>query len=389
MLVVFKKDIRAQEIKTALHLNSNGHAPELRFEWCYNKSYEFFYNDFYSDRLDRSYVGHRSVLIEDFRQLGEMHFDFVLVKNKVLDVNSLHIHLNLPKFTLDMSRQDGAEFLTLKSFLNRLYKYFESGQTGIDLLDALPELCTSGPKREYTYSLSRYMYVSVANLQKDELEKWKEYATSIYGILYGHAKGISKDIAEEYLDKHVWATTYFSKNFYQPGFLVSLSTPYPKKIYFANIDWFLTGTTSGDETTIVSPPSRTQPYEDYDLLPEYPPLRYLGLLSLEFAGFVEENFRYVYNELLDIDKKGWRSEITIPFRLSRLSRLCYKTKNLDYLRLPVTREYVSLLIDNKIQEDIESNITAMRGDYLNIVMLALTVGGLVLALVAVLIQFTR
>ena len=192
-----------------------------------------------------------------------------------------------------------------------------------------------------------------------------------------------------------------------------MSTRFPAKdkIYDYYKKWFIPNINKENCCIEIEERPKEKNFDNtYDMLPEYPPLRYLGLLSLEFAGFVEETLRYLYEEMLKLSEVNFKSHKEkkfgkpeekpksfiniflifkkLPNTLSKLFKLkymYYKTKSLDYLSLPITRKYMSILINNKIQETIDENITRLTIDLFNMILLMLSI----LSLVGISIQFIQ
>ncbi len=418
LIVIKKERINAENVKKKLRLKFLGETKKF-FDNVYNIAYKFYYNDFFKDKLKAKYLGFRCL---DIEELGKCRLDFVYVNNGILDVNSLHIHFKLLNAKIYFqSREESVK--KIAGFLRSVYDFdkFNKSKTVNSLsefFEIFSELLlyNNSEVRKYTFSLSRYIYTSVYNLDKKTIKNWEEFAVNIWRLLYFQPDGVNKDIAIKTLNKDKWSSTSFFWNFHQPGSLISLSTQYPTKdrIYLNNKEWFIPR--MNDETCDIVKKEKQLSDNTYDTIPEYPPLRYLGLLSLEFSGFVEETLRFLYEEMLkinEVDSKSRRrnfgglkklfevkkrvfpkfnfSKITPKYllliinRLLELKNLYYKTKSLEYLRLPICREYVSLLINNKIQEIIDNNIPRISMDLFNVMLLMLSI----LSLIIIFIQLVQ
>lgn len=386
LLLITKREIQVDVIKKHLRCSS-----ELvsYFHNLYNVAYSFFYNNFFYNKIENHYMGYEYQYKEG---IGSIRLDYVLVTNKFLNLNSIHIHFNFITANKKSTIDDTNNILlkNICTFLKET-RSEDNPEHPFDSLFAIKkELYGQSSSRKYTYPLSKYLYTSLCGLEPSQVVKWKDLAKSIWAPLYLHYEGVKKESAFKKLSEDCWASTDFFVNFFQPGALVSISNPFPTTncLYHRNHSWF-----SGQQICKTAPPEFKFPKrngwkgEDYDLLPEYPPLKYLGLLPLELSGYVEENLRYLYDVMLDIQqspfpKRLWRS----VFELSDLEALYYKTNNQECLRLPTTREYSVKLRDNKIQENIYENLKDLKASMLNGVMLLLAIIAITLTLFTIVPQ---
>ncbi len=426
LIVIKKERINAENVKKKLRLKFLGETKKF-FDNVYNIAYKFYYNDFFKDKLKAKYLGFRCL---DIEELGKCRLDFVYVNNGILDVNSLHIHFKLLNAKIYFqSREESVK--KIAGFLRKINDLIDSSDGYIsnndkdneNLLKILGNvrnllLNNNNGNREYTFQVSKYIYTSVYNLDKKTIKNWEEFAVNIWRLLYLRPHGVDEDISIKNLSRDNWGSSSFFINFYQPGSLVSLSTPYPtiNEIYFYYKEWFvpdINDKTCDIEIKIelkkeIFGNAYNMVGNKYDMVPEYPPLRYLGLLSLEFVGFVEETLRYLYEEMLKISEASFRIEIkeselggfketfiklkgmflifkNIPktlFTFFNLRNLYYKTKNLEYLRLRSHKKHIISLMDNKMQQIIDENITRLTMDLFNVMLLMLSI----LSLIVIFIQ---
>lgn len=375
LIIATKAEIVAERIKQELDLDSDDKTLNF-FMKTYKTAYKFFYNDFFERELDIKYLGY---VCENEPDLGPFRLDFVLIKNNLFNINTLHIHFNFLKLDFNWESKDDPTIKNLSQFFIKIYNFVENknDNVSINCFRKLKKILLSKNKRMYTFPISRYIYISVCNLNESKIKDWDNFATNIWRLLYFQPEGIEENIAKETLSKNKWSSTDFFWNFYQPGALVSLSAPYPEEIYSGNIKWFLPKVDNKCNMKTINHPNGEE-NGDYNLLPEYPSLRYLGLLSLEFTGFMEEILRHLYEELL-ILQKGHFKIIKSIFKLPKIDALYYKSKSLEYLRLPITREFVSTLVSSKMQETIDENIRDLRTSTLNTMIFILTIVALIIA----------
>jgi len=423
------------------------------FESIYDMSYRFFYNSIFADKLKTTYLGY---ICGREETLGLMRLDYFLVENNIIDmVGSLHIHF-IVKSRFDFTKEDD-NIKKLSTILRDIYNLVEdpssdknSSETeflgrfkgklkGLNIKskreqcnlveylssdknspeteflnrfkDTLKELNIKS-KREHALPMSRYMYISVCNLKSLKLEHLEELEQehcweNIYKLLYFHAEGVDAKIAKEKLKKDMWTSADFYLNFYQPGALLSLSTPYPSDIYKKNIRYFLP--TLNDSGEIYSSeylkdiryflptlndrgeiacgdPSKGRRkgkrYETYDLLPEYPALRYMGMASLEFSGVIEELLRGLYDDLMELQRKQYLIRLVMAlYKLPGIETVYIACKHLEYIRLPILREFISRLIRNKHQEAIDESINYLNSYLFNRMILILTILAIILTVI--------
>jgi hypothetical protein len=208
-------------------------------------------------------------------------------------------------------------------------------------------------------------------------------------LLFAHAEGVSDQQARAYLSSHKWSSTDFYTTYYQPGALVTVSRAYPPDIYARHHDYFLQRRLDhpAEERAV---PRETTPQPEagvigYDMLSEYPPLRYLGLLPGLFATIYEESLRQAYDRLLVLQQRqplSWRFwRLFLREReLNRIAVALAIADNFEHLRLPVSRGLVKSLIDAKLQENVAANVRDLKGSNLNALVFVLTIIATVIAI---------
>ncbi|WP_297519010.1 hypothetical protein [Thermococcus sp.] len=351
------------------------------FEKVYNIAYKFFYNNFYFNKLKIEYLGHD---VEDsLKQLGgNVRLDYVLVKNYYHNVYSLHVHFIFENQGFKWDDKNDPFLENISKIFGKIYDTYQSKPEEIPF-ESLKKLMIMFQEekifkyRESTYPVSFYTYISVCNLNKEQVDKWENNSVSIYRLLYLHPRGINENEAKNYLSRNTSSTASFYRNFFQPGVVVSISTRYPEEIYHERCKAFLPtiddkGELSREEFYINN--NCEHEYRKYDLIPEYPPLRYLGLLSLEFSGFIEENLRYMYEDLLGLYKNKYLrllKYIFFPLYLEDVFSF-YKNLSLEPIRLPGTRNYIERVIDIKKQATIEDAIGNLNNAIVNVLISIMT-----------------
>jgi len=365
----------------------------LDFESIYDISYRFFYNNTFANKLKITYLGH---ICEYETTLGPMRLDYFLVENNMIDMmGSLHIHFNFVKSRFNLTEED-YKIKKLSTILRDIYNLVEDISSDKDssdteflsrFKDTLKELNIKS-KREHALSISRYMYISVCNLRSlklEHLEKLEHCWENIFKLLYFHAEGVDAKIAEEKLKKDMWTSTNFYLNFYQPGALLSLSTPYPKDTYKKHISYFLPNLNDRGEIVLGDPPKDERNdkwYENYDLLPEYPALRYMGMASLEFSGVIEELLRGLYDDLMELQRKQYLIRLIMAsYKLPDIETAYIACKHLEYIKLPILRDFISRLIRNKHQEAIDESINYLNSYLSNRMILILTILAIILTII--------
>lgn len=368
-----------------MHLEEDADAKAL-FLSKYGVAYNFFYNPFYRKQLNFTYIGAG----KDTPTIGPVRVDVVLVQNEALRLNSLHLHF-IPSnndYELGVSKND--QLLQTVVYLNRLYDSLEvkdrTSPPSTPLIGSLRELGRFLSIRKHTFPVSRYIYISVCNLPEDGFPRiWQIHPEDIYSLLWLHPRGVSAGISEEYLENHKWSATKFFWNFYQKAAVVSLSSPYPQPEYEQNPKWFFQPlrSTGGGEWSIPGGQFKGagDGHERYDFLPEYPPLRYLGLLSLEFAGLIEETERDLHERLIGLSALRFPSSLKSVFELPRISDEYHESRGLDSLRLPTSREFAIALIEEKSQEDVRESIISQQTTLRDELFLFLAAAALLLALI--------
>lgn len=371
--VDFARDVMALGLK----------APESArgyFEGCYQTAYRFVFNKFVTDSIDHRYLGFR-VHESPSESLGQVRTDFVLQDNDFFETRSLHVHVCFEKSSFDVSNPGALDLPAIARFARGLYRQHRADVEALpsslqEFVGAVDEL--AGRRR--AYDISQYLYMSVCG-QTLRSSDWRQAALPLWTLLWFQHRGVAADAAVSYLEENSWRAGDFFWNFHQPGGMVTLSTPYPRQLYMSELDHFL--------PTLESLEGRdgTDPrLQDYDSLPEYPPLRYLALPALEHAGWIEEAVRDTSNELLELGRKKL-GPVRAVFESRRVEHRLYRSQVLDVLKLPVAREFALALIDDKKLDAARQTARDLQASALTMVLLTFTIVGLLITVISFVRQF--
>ncbi|MCP4310234.1 MAG: hypothetical protein GY790_03140 [Bacteroidetes bacterium] len=370
--------IRKEKFSTKAHEKIQEYAEieNTKIRDIYQTAYKFYYNDHFTEKLDIEYKG--TIHFKSYK----IKTDIVCVTNERLCLNSLHFHFyyyngdkekknSCNKFS---NSQIDDHVLFIKNFYNFISESKKSDEhfEKESWLLQLKKILHQKRKRKYTFNLSTYHYSSICLPNKKSLE-WEKYALTIWKLLYLHIEGVDEEAISKKLKQRMWSSGLFYRNFTQPGAIVSISIPFPEEDYHADPDWFLPK--NGDDYI-----TNLDYKNNYDLLPEYPPLRYLGVLTLEFAGLNEEILRFSYEKLLRIQDqfflyKFWNSLVQVD----KIDNLNNRVFSLEYIKPPIVRDFVTKCIDSKFQDLVQSNLSRLKGNLLNYIVLIFTIIATLLA----------
>lgn len=349
--------------RSALAFLAKDERAEGRFEDAYTDAWRTLFNPVLSSRLSAAYLGYLRVPADDhgYDDVGKIRCDFVLVRNKYFETSTINVHYLLEhnQYALE---SDGYEPLTRT--LIRLSRHCYRGDIpgrpdGLrDIKHALRIMDSEGDR----ICPLRSVYISLCAQKKEVVEDWGSQAERIYRLLWMHSGGTSDKLALEFLKGRTWTSAAFYRNFHQPGATLSISYPYPD-IYEDYPSYFLP-TLERINKPVVGPMGTEvdQPVmPGYDYLPEYPPLRYLGLPLLDHVGSIEEVMRDVQDELQKVyDASWWWRGIRAAVEGSRVRAAYHRLANLDALKLPVTREYVGILLEEKMLTPADRTVQRMQ-----------------------------
>jgi hypothetical protein len=365
---------------TALQLT----APEpsrAYFERCYETAYRFVFNRFVTDGIEHRYLGHR-VDESGVERLGKVRTDFVLQQNDFFETHSLHVHVCFENSSFDIADPETFDMPAIAQFARGLYRQHRADVEALpDALRTFVHAVDKYAERRQAYDISQYLYISACG-QTLPAGGWQSAALPIWSLLWFQPRGVAEDAAVAYLEESSWRAGDFFWNFHQPGGMVTLSTPYPREAYLSQLDHFLPTLDSLEQRDGSDPR-----LDDYDGLPEYPPLRYLALPVLEHSGWIEEGLRDTSNELLELGRKRL-GPVRAVFKSRRIDQRLYRSQVLDVLKLPVSREFALALIDEKKLDAARSTARDLKASALSTLLLAFTIISLTIGITSFVRQFT-
>jgi hypothetical protein len=375
---------RGKSVETstiAERLTPDPTAAEL-FENSYKVAEDTVFNEFYRGGTGVQHIGAE---IRDLPNIGRCRID-VVQRCYPIGVNIMSIHFK-PLSQFAAGGVTGALIQAIAWFFN----VFLYGNHAIDPLwrfgftRARDKAEAMATKRHHTETFTRFAYVSLCNLHPDLYANHRKLlARQIYSLLFSHAKGVSTDVARQHLNQNKWSTTDFFTNYFQPGGIVSVSKAYPNPEYRDHSDYFLASGLNvlpSDKKRLPQSMRRS-----YDRLPEYPPVRYLALMTGVFGAAYEEVLRDSYEKLVDLRKvRVWNllRFLRMPNQLNRISVDWALVDSFEHLNLPVTRGPVKAMLEAKHQHNIAASINTLNGANLNNLVLLLTLVASMLGLAQV------
>lgn len=357
-------------------------------ESAYRCALAFAFNDFYRRPIRLQHV--LSASFDAGPQIGEVWSDWTLLDDKRLGTRSLHVSFCFPSLKLQLDDRDCPATEAAAVFLQNIYQLSERVQVlpgGLGGLSSL--LYATAQRRRNALGVSRYVYTSLVCDDASVLAApTDDVRVNLYRLLFQHARGVDAAVAVAMLPS-AWGSASFFRLYSQPGSIVSVSVPYPVEVRSRHAAWF-----EPHPPHLAAPPfpvaavgaggavgAGSPAYPSYDLLPEYPPLRYLAWSALHYAAAYEETLRAVHEAAFS----------RLRARLFRLPRRPKPTvshllaANLEGLRLPVVRDLVDRLLNMQLQERTASASMEMlkvretaRNLWLAMLGIVLTIVGLVL-----------
>lgn len=364
------------------------------FQNQYRIAHQFFYNKYFYDQIDLRYLGYFNYSSE----FGEIHqqfrMDIVLSQVKSINIYSLHLHVLPQNPEINFGHEPFINPYII-DIVRSVFRDDPRRRPIAAISEIISAFSENVGRHRNTLSFSKTLYFSVFNLPEELYKNKNDFSQQLYALVHTQPENIDRSIAEESLREDSWASTDFFVNFYQPGGMLSLSKPFNCSIYDDHKDWFirryLCDADLGEAVSLSNGPviSLIGPLENptanlrphlvrYDFLPEYPPLKYLGFLSLEYAMIYEESLRGLFERLLRLSRKRlYRQFFGLFFgdyhNLIRTQRMFHSIRNLENLKLPHTREFILNLIKNKRSDWMSESIASMNNNVLNSMRLVLGV----------------
>ena len=321
----------------------------VHIERAYRCALAFSFNGFYQKPLRLEHV--LSAPFSAPSPIGDIWSDWTLISDERLGTRSLHVSFCFPSLRLQLDDRSCPKTEAVATFLQDIYQLSERVQLlrgGLAELSRL--LCATAQRRRNALGMSRYAYTSlVCDDSAVLLAPSADVRVNLYRLLYQHARGVDAAVATAMLPA-AWGSASFFRLYAQPGGVLTVSVPYPVDIRKGHIDWFEPQPPHLAAAPFPAGAIRGGPgqsaYPNYDLLPEYPPLRYLAVPALQYAAAYEETLREVHEAAFSRFgtwrfRWPWKSKPTVSHLLAA---------NLEGLRLPVVRELVNRLLETQLQE---------------------------------------
>jgi hypothetical protein len=387
-------------------LESNGKAIELArkrlrqsddakvfFEHCYGISDRFNFSPDFVGARTVTWLGYLR-----FKRGAEADYarsDYFLVVDDYHRIASIHHHLAFGA-PVDLTDCDSDRWRSFVHTLHELYwswnrtqdRLSDSGEVTQALDPFIPQLM----HRSDALFASRGFYMSLYDAEPELIKRWRDVAPALYSLLYLHTEGFDHDRAPDALAGRMAQSTEFFVSFYAADAILSLSRPYPAPDVVAPYAahnpaaaGYVASTESDFAARLTEHADR---FEPYDLLPEYPALRYLDLSLTEFATNARYGQWHIRGRLDTLAQAN--PGLAIPqtvVTLPRLDRVYYRTTSMSVLRLPVARDFAALLIGEQgVGANVEA-IDGMKSSLLNTLVTILTIATLVIGLVQLITAF--
>lgn len=372
------------ELDVARLRQSIGDAADTAWRTHIERSYRcalsFTFNDFYRRQIGLTHVRSSTFVLDG--PIGEVWTDWVLLDDKRLATQSLHINFCFPALRLDLNNPQCPTTEAIAGFLKDVYHLSEYEQ---DLPGGLRDLsrllCGVARGRQHALGISRYIYTSLACNDADAIASPSDaLRVNLYRLLYQHAQGVDAAVASAMLP-NPWGSAAFFRLYSQPGGMLSVSTPYPAKAHHQHDAWFNPTPPTLAEAPFpmaVAPSSgaTADAYPSYDFLPEYPPLRYLAVPVLHYGAAYEETLRAVH-------ESAFSSVLQRPLRMPwtpKPSKCHLLAANLEGIRLPVVRSLLNETLELQLQArttNASMEMLRLRDTTRNVL---LAIAGLILAL---------
>jgi hypothetical protein len=357
----------------------------LLFEKCYEVAARFTFSPSFRKSRTVTWLGKVAE-----PAAVDVRCDHFLVENAFHGSRAVHQHIAFREpLNLEGQSEDLSRFVRI---LHEIYWKTDHGgnySTLASQLDPItPELkdpaVGAADLREELFG-TRGFYISVHGAAADTVAGWRTVAVPLYSLLFLHAEGVEPDAATRQLERAIAQSTSFFVSFLNADAILSLSTTYPKPALidpFGEDYPFTTGSVAATSSLFESRCSTyAERFEPYDLLPEYPALRYLDLAVLEFGANAQHAQWRIRNRL----DAFFRSRLPIrliraTFTLPQVDRIYYRSTSFSILRLPVIRELGKRLVAELALDFNERAIDGMKASLLNSLVTLLTAAALLIGI---------
>ena len=343
---VFLSDHLNLPVERLQRISRDVSTPEWRshVERSYRCALRMVFNPFYERRMRVQYL--LGTQFDAGKPIGIVWCDWVLVKNRRLRTESLHVGFRFGAIRLDLDDPKCPRIEAVSDFLAHVYQLSERD---LPIAPALSELSrvlqAHAARRKNALGLSRYMYSSVLTDDPAHVVAPSGAArVNFYRLLYMHSRGVGMTTPDAMLPPP-WSSAAFFRLYSQPGGVLSIAQPYPEGRETSSA-WFepqppTVGTAPRGMLADLQGKPVADAYAEYDLLPEYPPLRYLTLPASEYVAAHEETLRAVHEAAFS---RYW---LRFPSNQPAVRHL--QAANLEGIRLPIMRDLVNQMLERQLQ----------------------------------------
>jgi hypothetical protein len=318
-----------------------------------------------------------------------------MVRSGFHRTTSIHHHLVFSE-PVNLHDWDNEEWRSCIYALHQLYWSWNWAQDrrtddsyGSDTLD--PFLGVVEPPHAAQFA-SRGFYISLYDADPALIADWESVAPALTSLLYLQAEGFDHAHAAQALAARTAQSTDFFISFFNADALLSLSCTYPEA---SVVDPFVVGYPTEPGTIAAAQTAferRLQQhgrrYEPYDLLPEYPALRYLDLGLTEFTTNTKSSQWNIRHRLDSLSQAGGVPRVLrTAFALPGIDRIYYRSIALFVLRLPAARDLAKKLIHEQAPDLNQEAIDGMKSSLLNTLVTVLTAGALMVAVTQLVLAF--
>lgn len=363
------------------------------FERCYQIADRFMFTpDFLEQRKVRWLGG---VEVSHGGHPCFARSDYFMIQNGFHRTTSIHHHLAFSQ-PVDLHSWDSEEWRSCIYALHELYwswnwaqdRRTDDSHVG-DLLD--PFLRVVEPPHAAQFA-SRGFYISLYDANPALIADWESVAPALTSLLYLHAEGFDQAHAAQALAARTAQSTEFFISFYNADAILSLSRTYPGPglVEPFAADYPTTpGTIAATQTAFEQRlQQHRQRYEPYDLLPEYPALRYLDVGLTEFTTNTKSSQWNIRHRLDSLSQANGVSRVPrTAIALPGVDRTYYRSIALFVLRLPAARDLAKKLIAEQAPDLNQEAIDGMKSSLLNTLVTVLTAGALLVAVVQLVLAF--
>ena len=375
------------------HLSKDPVAKTM-FERCYTIADRFMFTPDFLRLRTVTWLGAADVSHDDEDVYARS--DYFLVENDFHHTTSVHHHIAFSR-PVDLNAWDTDEWRSLIYPLHELYWSWNFAQDRrIDLSQigrALDPFLQVVEKPQAAQFASRGFYISLYDADPVLISDWRSVAPALVSLLYLQAEGIDQAHAADRLTGLVAQSTEFFVTFFNADAVLSLSRRYPSDAVvepYANGHPTHPGSIAATQAALDDRLQHdTKRYEPYDLLPEYPVLRYLDLGLTEFTTNAKSQQWSIRHRLdaLSQSSGAWRVLRTAT-ALPRIDRVYYRSTAIFILRLPAARDLATKMIAEQGLGLNQQAIDGMKSNLLNTLVTILTVAALFLGIIQLVLALT-